>query len=101
MTTLDAEQQDALWHGAGRKLRGRVAFVTGGTRGIGAAICRSLGTQLATVAAGYARNSAHAKEFADDFAQQNGACPATSTAGVCSGSKPANRRTMTWPVFVS
>ena len=49
MTTLDAEQQDALWHGAGRKLRGRVAFVTGGTRGIGAAICRSLGTQLATV----------------------------------------------------
>ena len=92
MTTLDAEQQDALWHGAGRKLRGRVAFVTGGTRGIGAAICHSLGTQLATVAAGYARNSAHAKEFADDFAQQHGVRPSLHQGNV--GSAEDCRRTL-------
>jgi NAD(P)-dependent dehydrogenase (short-subunit alcohol dehydrogenase family) len=82
MTTLDAEQQDAPWHDAGRKLRGRVAFVTGGTRGIGAAICRSLGTQHATVAAGYARNSTQAKEFADDFAQQLGVRPSLHRGNV-------------------
>ena len=41
MTVLDIEQQDALWHGGGEKLHGRVAFVTGGIRGIGAAICKA------------------------------------------------------------
>jgi short chain dehydrogenase len=35
---------------------GRVAVVTGGTRGIGAAICHSLMGQGATVAAGYSRD---------------------------------------------
>ena len=49
--------------GRGDKLRGRVAFVTGGTRGIGAAISKSLVSQGAAVAAGYGRNSEHAQKF--------------------------------------
>jgi acetoacetyl-CoA reductase/3-oxoacyl-[acyl-carrier protein] reductase len=48
---------------AGVKLRGRVAFVTGGTRGIGAAISKSLASQGATVAAGYGRNTEQAQKF--------------------------------------
>ncbi|MGY4652820.1 3-oxoacyl-ACP reductase FabG [Mycobacterium sp. URHB0021] len=47
----------------GDKLRGRVAFVTGGTRGIGAAISKSLASQGATVAAGYGRNTEQAQKF--------------------------------------
>jgi NAD(P)-dependent dehydrogenase (short-subunit alcohol dehydrogenase family) len=53
---------------AGDKLSGRVAFVTGGTRGIGAAICRSLAAQGADVAAGYSGNQERAEMFAQDFA---------------------------------
>jgi len=48
---------------AGEKLLGRVAFVTGGTRGIGAAICRSLASQGAEVAAGYSGNQEAAEAF--------------------------------------
>lgn len=51
----------------GDKLLGRVAFVTGGTRGIGAAICRSLASQGADVAAGYSGNQEAAEKFAQDF----------------------------------
>ncbi len=70
MTTLDvnAEQEEADPTSVrGSKLRGRVAFVTGGTRGIGAAICHSLASQQATVAAGYAGNRARAEEYMADF----------------------------------
>ena len=48
---------------AGDKLDGKVALVTGGTRGIGAAICRSLASQGACVAAGYSRNKEAAEAF--------------------------------------
>lgn len=47
----------------GRKLVGRVALVTGGTRGIGAAISRSLADQGAAVAMGFGRDQERADEF--------------------------------------
>ena len=59
--TAEPVREEPITTRVGDKLKGRVALVTGGTRGIGAAICRSLASQGATLAAGYAGNDAAAE----------------------------------------
>ena len=54
----------------GHKLAGKVALVTGGTRGIGAAIFASLASQGAAIAAGYSGNTARAEQFKTEFTDQ-------------------------------
>jgi acetoacetyl-CoA reductase/3-oxoacyl-[acyl-carrier protein] reductase len=68
MMSTEIMREEAVTTRVGDKLKGRVAFVTGGTRGIGAAICRSLASQGATLAAGYAGNDGAAEKFRVEFA---------------------------------
>src|ERR1700683_5110066 len=51
-------------------VEGRVAFVTGGTRGIGAAICHQLADAGADVAAGYWRGHEGAEKFAASMSEE-------------------------------
>jgi len=67
MSNIDLTQEDNITTRVGDKLKGRVTLVTGGTRGIGAAICRSLASQGAILAAGYTGNDKVAGEFCDAF----------------------------------
>ncbi|HZE06134.1 MAG TPA: 3-oxoacyl-ACP reductase family protein [Solirubrobacteraceae bacterium] len=73
------------------RLHGRVAFVTGGTRGIGAAICRSLAEQGAEVAAGYGSNRDAAESFIHTL-NQDGLHPTIHQGNV--GSAEDCRRTV-------
>ena len=63
MSSATTKNDTVTASGADRGLVGRVALVTGGGRGIGAAICIALAEQGACVAAGYSRDEGRAKEM--------------------------------------
>src|SRR3954465_12462833 len=67
MSAMSAPRPDPRL-GGDTDLRGRVAFVTGGTRGIGAAISRGLAARGAIVAAGYSRSHENAEAFREELA---------------------------------
>src|SRR3954452_14331792 len=88
-TTTDPEAR-ASW-AQGEELDGKVAFVTGGTRGIGAAIGRRLAGHGATVAAGYSRDREAAERYCAEL-QSHGTTTSLHQGNV--GSADDCRRTI-------
>ena len=78
---LEAPQNDDL--------TGRVVIVTGGTRGIGAAISRRLAARGATVAAAYGANRDRAEQFQSELAEAGK--PVSIHRGDVSGAEDCRR----------
>jgi 3-oxoacyl-[acyl-carrier protein] reductase len=70
-------------------LRGRVALVTGGSGGIGAAICRMLGAVGVEVAVGYGRGSDAAEALASEIASSAGVRAVALGADLADSGAPA------------
>ena len=86
------QTQTEPWPGYQRpRMHDRVVFVTGGTRGIGAAICRSFAEQGAIVAAGYGGNTERAQALLEEL-ERHGATASIHRGNV--GSSEDCRRTI-------